>query len=410
MFNNFVALLKGFFSNSFWFGSFLPVAIVAGIHYALCLWYRGKLDTLGAFLKLNMADTWQTFLTIAVLIVIAYIVSPLIPLFRGVLDASLLPQPIHDMLRRDHLARVFAIRAKLAAATVQMFDWATRAKRLEEALWEPRARGMTLHNASDPRSVEAAERLVAPLAREMESGRLPEGAKVEAAAEALATALRTNAPNLQAPHADHDVSRRLEVTHTTMVRVLKDAAREARQHFLVLSARYDGVAMDAPQATRVADARSLAERYPLRVYGADFEFLWPRLQLQMETGRIQDRLVAAQAQQDFAVLSLALLITVPLVWLPTFALSGDSPWPFIAIGVASPLLLSLFYELVVQTQRAYGEVIKGMVDCNRIDVLTKTLRQPVPASLSAERELWGRVCRAEEKGDKADFPYRQTAI
>ena len=73
-------------------------------------------------------------------------------------------------------------------------------------------------------------------------------------------------------------------------------------------------------------------------------------------------------------------------------------------------MLSLFYELVVQTQRAYGEVIKGMVDCNRIDVLTKTLRQPVPASLSAERELWGRVCRAEEKGDKADFPYRQTAI
>jgi len=101
-------------------------------------------------------------------------------------------------------------------------------------------------------------------------------------------------------------------------------------------------------------------------------------------------------------------LTIPAVWLPLLAFTARSPWLFVAIGIAIPFLALFFYELAVQSQIALGEVVKAAIDKHRFDLLSDVLRQPLPTTLSAERDLWRRLRQAEEGARIGELTYRHS--
>jgi len=136
-----------------------------------------------------------------------------------------------------------------------------------------------------------------------------------------------------------------------------------------------------------------------------FDYIWPRLQLVLpDKSPLGDQLIAAKAQIDFAIVSLVLILTVPAVWLLWLAFTARAPWLFLAVGSITPLLVSFFYRAAVEAQFGFGEVVKSAIDRYRFDLL-KTLRQPAPATLSAEQHLWQQLRNLERPGNSSDFSY-----
>jgi hypothetical protein len=123
----------------------------------------------------------------------------------------------------------------------------------------------------------------------------------------------------------------------------------------------------------MADVQLLAEQYCSKAYRVDFDYIWSRLQFVVpaqsgsgNTDSLSDRLATARAQVDFSILSLALSLTVPLVWLPYLAWTSDSPVKYLVIAAASPLLGSLFYWVALESRIAFGEVAMAAVDMYRV--------------------------------------------
>ena len=83
-------------------GSFLPVLIIAGIHVVLEAW-AGLIDvSLADLVKAELDKLIAIPLVTFVLVILAYAATPIIPLVRGLLDGSLLPQRVHDRMARPH--------------------------------------------------------------------------------------------------------------------------------------------------------------------------------------------------------------------------------------------------------------------------------------------------------------------
>lgn len=54
---------------------------------------------------------------------------------------------------------------------------------------------------------------------------------------------------------------------------------------------------------------------------------------------------------------------------------GASEWPVLALGAVMPLIVFFCYRLLFESQSAFGEVVKLVIDQHRLDLLTKVLRQ-----------------------------------
>jgi hypothetical protein len=163
-------------------------------------------------------------------------------------------------------------------------------------------------------------------------------------------------------------------------------------------------ALDVPRATLLGDARQLAELYTVGMYNVRFNDLWPRLLIAVQAEVKDDpgmaAVSAAQARVNFAVLSMLLTVSVPVVWLPLAALHAGRGWLILVIGGGAPLLLTLFYHVAVEGQMALSDLVKTMVDRHRLLVL-KMFRQPTPVSLAEERLIWGRLHQAAEEARTA---------
>jgi hypothetical protein len=145
----------------------------------------------------------------------------------------------------------------------------------------------------------------------------------------------------------------------------------------------------------------LSEQYCFNTYGVDFDYIWSRLQFVVpaqsasgNTDSLSDRLATARAQVDFSILSLAFSLTVPLVWLPYLAWTGESPVKYLLIAAAAPLLVCLFYFVALESRTAFGDVAIAAADMNRFALLGG-LHLPMPASLADERDMWGDLQRIE---------------
>ncbi|PSO15696.1 hypothetical protein [Bradyrhizobium sp. MOS003] len=425
-FNSVYTALQGFLSRTFWFAAFLPVALIAVIHLAIATLAVGPIKIFGATVSLSGSVDAAQFATSGIvivlgLVIVAYAVMPLMPRFRGLLDGTLLPVDIHDWLRgmrrteANILERTIQERLDDLGALHTMLEKYNPADSPFRMAYADAER---LARPPDSKVVDTAAASLKAARTAIDKRRLMAAAVREAEASVLAMLARNNPDKLAlarliAPATlDAAAARLCEDTGDLANQfedVLSAACREAfYAHEIVKERVRIAAALKNPRATLIGDARYVVESYAEDVYCAQFDFLWPRLLVAIKAEKADDPILTsienARAQSDFAVLSLVLILTVPAIWLPTLLVRGGPAWLFLAIGAATPMLLTFFYELVFENQLAFGDVVKSTIDRHRLLVL-KMLGLPQPASRSGERLLWEQVRRAEEDGRTTDLVY-----
>jgi hypothetical protein len=342
-------------------------------------------------------------LAVAALIVLSYAIAPLVPALRSVLDGWVLPDRLHDMLRWPRVRRNRELLRRRASA-VTTYAAFYRIRRVERPKLSGAAlTGNALEAVRNTGDIDAAVKRVDALQAQMELG-LPDPAEFRAALDALRTALKTNAVNLAS--SDRHAARLAKARET--LRSLIDEGEDEARYALVRASEKCNRHTLLP--TRIGDARVRTESYSRDSYHVEFDFIWPRIQMLLpkpdETGHdFNERLNDAQSQVSFAVLSFVLTLTVPLVWLPLLAALSTTLWLFLLVAVASPPVLVLLYELVVQSQRTFGDVVRVAIDMYRHRVLAEILHQPAPATLSTERQLWERLAAAAERQNEVDLVF-----
>lgn len=402
MLNDIIGVFKGFFSRNFWFGNFLPVAMFSFLH--LCIaWLVIPGISLTTWAQTDPKALTYFPMTFAALVVLAYALTPIIPLVRGLLDGSLLPERIHEALRREHFVSARAIRRRINNAVDRFKEMGYWLQVLPPRIWEARKKGNAGRTVKDRPAIDRVAATITSLQNRFDAGDALEVNELRAAAGSMIAALEINATELPEGHADQASAERLDRLQVQLVELLKDSETDAENRLAALQTLYSRTAYDNPQATRMADTRFLVEKYPADAYSVDFDYIWPRLQLaiptkgdQADIGSFAEKLGSARAQIDFAVLSLALSVTIPLAWLPYLAWAGTDPVLFLVIGGTAPLFIIFFYHVAVESQIAFGDVMKAAIDNYRLDLLGVNLRQPLPATLSDERELWTRLQAIDE--------------
>ena len=419
-FNSVYTALRGFFSQGFWFANFLPVALFFALHLLVAVAVLGSLSLAGITVSFQgvIGDTTTAAPAIIVgLIVLAYALQPLMPHFRGLLDGSQLPAWLHQWVRPQRLAFARATRRSIKAAfddlgalndlrTDVHADNGTLRTDYRLALRQPDATN---------EAVLTAARTALQALQDALSATAPLMPKATAAQDAVLAALAANSPDADAmrangrPADEFDRAAATNEVADDLEESISEAAREADYRYNILRTRNRVVeALDSPRATWVGDARFVVEAYSKAVYDVEFEFLWPRLLAAIRAEKADDPMLtaidAARAQADFAVLSVFLAASVPVVWLPVILSRGGPAWLFLVIGAATPPVLGFFYRLVFEAQLAFDHIVKTAVDRSRFLVL-KMLRQPEPLSRSAERRLWAQIRDSAEDVRAADLAY-----
>lgn len=407
MFAQVLTTLKGLFSRSFWFGKFLPVAIVAALHLAIAEASFPGLTPVADWIASNFADTAQGLsLFVVALVIVAYALAPFTPLVRDFLDGSLMPGFLHDWLRRDREPGWRTATEKLRSARDDRGRFAQMKAADIQRIWDAARKGNELKAVQDIGSIDAAISAVQAWQNDFRLGQLPDAGTTDAAVEKLCDALSRNASNLQEADADFEPSSKLAQAKGSLIELIDEADHEALYVFTQTAAKYYRLDL---YPTRIGDARWAAERYSQDTYGVDFDFVWSRIQLLLDKNddtEFLTRLDDSRSQVDYAAMSLVLAVTVPLIWLPVLLFNATTPWLFLTIGLLSPAIVFFLYESVVQSQMVFGEIVRVAIDKYRLDVLTKIMRQPLPATLAAERQLWQGLKSASEPGNRADLSYR----
>jgi hypothetical protein len=395
-----LTVFQGFLSRGFWFGSFLPVALAGVLHAVLAHRVFPNASPL-QWLLVGGSKATQFPLVFAAAVVVAYAMTPLLPWVRGMLDGSLLPGWLHDRLRQEHASRARRTRDAIGQAYLRYGQFQNLRPRWAERLRDARHAGQQLPAplANASALIENAQSDVHSLRQALANGMPVEPDRTETTCLAVRQALCA---------ADAESNATLDWCHRTLLTLLADLELDARHRADAFAERSGAAAsLLHPQATRMADARRLIERYSEDAYGVLFEFLWPRLQLQLpDTGASAERMVTTKAQADFALLSMLWTVSVAVIWMPMLAWRDDSPWWLLGLGVLTPLALAFFYELAVQSELANAELVRTLVDRYRFDVIKNVLRLPLPATLAAERDLWLSVAKSQTPGLQTNLSYR----
>ena len=410
-FNTAVTALQGFFSKLFWFGVFVPVALSAALHLGLAVL---TFPDVRAAVAAAGAEDVRLVGAILGMIVLAFLLSPLLPLLRGLLDGALLPAWLFRRLVEARVGEARRHRAEIRATRDTAGAIQQIAKQGHEQARTAYSVGMRLPKADDTAATVAAEEAIAAARKSLERAELPGGAALQAAIAATDAALRMNNPdkaglrrlNPAAAKEDLDLAERTGRAGDDLDTLLTDAEAEATGRFDAAKERLRGIPTDeAVQATRMGDARRAAERYAMDAYGVHFAFLRPRLLIHVpkDSSPIADRLTTAQAALDAAVMSVFLAGTL-FIWLAVLAVHGQSVSVLLLVALGAPMLIWGCLRLAIEAQFGLGEAVNLAVDRHRFDVL-KELRQPIPTSRWAERALWARISAAEADHRLAELPY-----
>lgn len=418
---------KGFFSRSFWFGSFLPVAILAAAHFGLSalIFNFPTADQI----KAGIGDTPGLALLVFVAVVIlAYAIGPLTPLFHGVLDGTLMPGVLHDHLRRERseqwrnqVAEYREAQARFATVSDERFTEQLRAarKKLEDAGNDAKEPLSPDRRAQLGKGIETAEKELEKLKQKaerlwdkgLEAAPPVDLKELADAKEAVIRALHEDVAALDKSEPDSRWMARADCLTRKFHSLHREAKTEARHRYIAVARRMPNLDLHDWQPTRLGDARYRRDRYARDTYGASFDFLWPRIRLAIGDGDQDDskglpRSVAdGAARTDFAALLLVLSLTIPAVWLPVIIAYNKSVVAFLAIGLATPVVIAMCYELLIRSEMAFGEIVQTAIDRYHLAVFP-LLGIPLPATLSAERELWSRLERASWSGPSTELVYR----
>jgi len=391
IFGQVLSAFKGILSNAFWFGAFLPVVVFAAVNLLLA---AQVFDAASDLLKKIPDKKWNWAIPAVLgLIVAAYVLGPMVRLFRAVFDGRRLPNWMFRRLLPLHVIRRDLADADLRAANLWqdlVSEWQRRAQTNLSAAKDIRPRPVP--GAGDAGSLLTdAFRRVGRLQRRVRAGRSINEAEVFRVETALASARRSISPAIDPI---------LDGLEQSFFQALAYQAVMAGSH---AARRLDRKRRLPPQvqATSMGNVRQYLENYANDVYHADFDFLWPRVQAVIgETDAMAKRIEAARSLADFAVLSILLTIVTILVWLPVLAMLDSTPWRFLLVGILGPAVGWVFFNLIVESQISLGEVAQIAIDRFRFEVL-KTLHIKPPSTLSAERQIW-RTLRDAARGEGAD--------
>jgi hypothetical protein len=415
-FNSVYTALQSFLARSFWFANFLPVALFAVLHAIIALFVIGPINLWGSSLSfdaINLAAAGPA--VILAVVAIAYLLAPLIPVVRGVLDGSQLPAMVHDYLRGSRLADAYEIKNAIYACEVdygelRVMDGEAHANRGAVAIAFNAATMLRLSAPSEA-ALRTARQELDGLNRALFVSGLLLG-RVKSAEAAILSLLRANSPHPEkVPPADRERAIQTNQACESFKDLLSKAATEAEYRLEIIQKRNRVLgALDNPMATMIGDARSVTQGYSLKTYGVDFDFLWPRLLAAIKAVNLKDPILDAiessSAAVDFAVMSLMLAASL-LLWLIVILCQGGPVWAFLVLGAAIPFVFGFFHTLVFEGQLAFGEVIKTAIDQHRFLVLNM-LRQPEPKSRSEELRLWARIRATEQNGRTSDVVYVPT--
>lgn len=398
MFNQLITTFQGFFSRAYWFGSFLPVAVVAGLHLLLLELAFPATANVMQFLEKGFADTASTFtLFFVALVILAYALTPITPLVRGWLDGRLMQDWLHDHLRKERITKRLGAHEALKQLWETYARFASLSSVDNTTLPDAAAQGDKDPVKSDQSTVATARASLETIEQEVARKLLPNLKNAQKAFEDMKHALETNSSRGDTPAA-----KTLDALHRRLITLLDEATEEAQY-------RYDRADARTPSAvlrpTRIGDTRQATEAYCETVYKVDFDYLWPRIQMLVlaKTDDFATRLGDAEARLNFAVLTLALMASVPLVWFPVILSFQLSLWLFLGVAVVSPILMLFLREMVVQSQNMLGSLVRVAVDKYRLRVLTEIAHQPMPNTLEEERRLWEALMAVQTKQDAKDF-------
>jgi hypothetical protein len=401
---------KGFFSRAFWLGAFLPVAIVAAVHAAIADAVV-PVDVGAWVVTAVSSEPGTTVVAIAAILFLAYALAPITTIAGAILDGSVMPKRLHESLRRARFADWNAGAEAINAARIDYAQIQTLRGRLIERLQNARDVGAAKLQP-DLAAIEAAETAVADLdaaVAQLIEGNEPDGglaARLHRAAATVQVALEA----CSADEAD-DWSQRLDRTQTGFDAATLRIESEYRHRRDAAQSR---AFLDDPvdwQPTRFGDARQLCDRFCRDSYGVPFSFLWPRVLLAMNGAGEADEdkglprtVVDGAAQVEFAVLLLALAVTVPAFWLPYIVIANKSLAAFVLIGVLAPAVLAALYELAVQSEVRFANSVNSAVDRYRLDVFPLLKLKP-PPTRSAERALWRKLHNARVADSGVELVY-----
>jgi hypothetical protein len=348
--------------------------------------------------------TGSAVATLLVLIIVAYATAPLLPLFRGLLDGSLLPARLHHRLRRDRFRAWRKATGELQKTAEQL-----TAARKQAATWQ-KSLQETLNTATAiDGKIEAAEAAIEACEPAFFPPRIVDDeAMLRHGVEMLEAAFDKTVPAKRAPNAHR--SSRLDAAYARLEGLLDAWAGEYQSQYDALAARSDNLDLQTWEATRLGDARRKLERYSENAYGAEFDWLWPRLSpiIAEKNEKLAANLAETTTQLDFSTLLIFLVQSIPLAWLPILMVAHGDPWLILLIGVLWPLATGGIYEVVVRSQMALGRVVAAAIDRYRLDVLA-ALGQVRPQTLEGERRLWTSLARIGTPGHRVVLVYASAA-
>jgi hypothetical protein len=391
--------LQALLSRNYWLGNFFPIFVIALLNLALA-W--AGIDGFSAWLAVKWPDAMVLSavpaLGLVTVGILAFVLAPLIPVFRKALEGEFLPRSLRDVLTAEFVtaARALDQQVQDAKATLAAFEFVNRQAptRLTEAHDAAgprndltRATFNAARTATDNLEAQIQARRTARTYRE----RLPDQATVNDAIDRLAAALRQYPMDLNVKTA-RDIadsldkmlgrlSSTLQIIKGIANRNLQEAQANLRSAYVMVDIR----------PTRLANARAAIEQYPSVAYEADFDFLGPRLNLVLgKSQATADAVASASSQLDFAVLMTVLTALTAVWWLIAIPVFGSSIVLYFIVGIGLPALALFFYQLVGETQRAFGAVMEMAVDGLHLDLLA-ALHQPLPATLQDEQQTWHRL-------------------
>lgn len=400
--------LSGLFSKYFLVASYFPVLVFLGLnaYYLYCV-------NLAFRYAVGQGLGKETFQTVGVLVVagvLSFLLSTMSQALReGLENPWFLPQK----LRKEMEIRRLEERASWEDELEQM-----RTARLQlirnQASWDALLRqarqiGETLKTTNAYSTPSSLDSLLLRFRRGEQSSQ----DDVNTVVRQFADLLRTNNPSekdsavppKRTPNAallDSD-----EVRLRSFLQALPN--RPESEAFNLYNRLQLNFSRNQIAATRMGNIALSVQGYFTSRYSLNFNFFWTRIQqvLQKED-KFFDVLQAAKAQLDFHVALFWLLFLFAIIWTPCSALWSFSIWLLAFAAIGAPVAAWMFYELAVQSYRAYADLLRTTVDLYHFNLLS-SLHIRHPASIQDEREVWIGINQWLGLGDYRDVEYESAA-
>lgn len=417
MFGTIVEKLQALLSRSFLVGNYFPVLVFCAVNF-LIMWYGvdGFSKFVTAIWPLDSGVASSAFAGVLIAVaILAFMINPLIPLFRLALEGQLLPAWVRSKMIERHAQRFAKLQSELNTAKSAFAAFRAERAQAETQLGDARNDPSAPRNSTDAAALNSAVSAVEALDVQItqrqgntsSAARLPEMATVRTAVQQMTNALRFYSMKSGMGVFNQATFDRLNAMQFQLLTTL-DAQRDLA--YLALqeadARRRERFVEGDIKATLLANSRAAMEQYPQLAYKVDFQFIWTRLGMVLsKNAAIQTAVETAGAQLDFSVLTTALAAITTIVWIALLPWLGSSIVPFLAVALVGPPVVLFLYHLVDASQQAFGAVAVMAIDALRFELMS-ALHLPLPNSLDSEQKLWEGLQFALYSAFDADIRFR----